>query len=250
MNAAILLSGGIGTRINSDIPKQYIRIGDHMTITYALGPLISTPLIHAIYIVAAEEYREDITSDAGKLYKEAADKIKGFADPGVNRQGSILSGMEKILDDMGSADASDISDDDTVLVHDACRPGISAELIAACYGALEGCDGVMPALPMKDTVYLGDAGDRIGGLLDRSRIYAGQAPELFRLGKYHKANLALLPDKILKINGASEPAVMAGMDIRMIPGDEANYKITTDADLARFRESMERAESRDDRISE
>ena len=74
-----------------------------MTITYALGPLISTPFIHAIYIVAAEEYREDITSDAGKLYKEAADKIKGFADPGVNRQGSILSGMEKILDDMGSS---------------------------------------------------------------------------------------------------------------------------------------------------
>ena len=47
-----------------------------------------------------------------------------------------------------------------------------------------------------------------------------------------------MPDMILKINGASEPAVMAGMDIVMIPGDEANFKITTDADMERLRRIM------------
>lgn len=70
--------------------------------------------------------------------------------------------------------------------------------------------------------------------MDRSTIYAGQAPEVFVLGRYYEANRRLLPDDILKINGSTEPAILAGMDIAMIPGDEGNFKITTKADLERF----------------
>ena len=73
-------------------------------------------------------------------------------------------------------------------------------------------------------------------LLDRSRIFAGQAPEAYRFGRYLRANEALLPDRIRKINGSTEPAVLAGLDIAMIPGDEGNFKITTKADLKRFTE--------------
>ena len=47
-----------------------------------------------------------------------------------------------------------------------------------------------------------------------------------------------MPERIFKINGSTEPAVMAGMDIAMIPGDEGNFKITTKADLERFRECV------------
>ena len=54
------------------------------------------------------------------------------------------------------------------------------------------------------------------------------------LGKYFDANMRLLPDKILHINGSTEPAVLAGLDIVMIPGDENNFKITTKADLDHF----------------
>ena len=66
------------------------------------------------------------------------------------------------------------------------------------------------------------------------QIFAGQAPEAFRFGKYLRANEALLPDKIFTINGSSEPAVMAGMRIALIEGEESNFKITTKADLERF----------------
>ena len=54
------------------------------------------------------------------------------------------------------------------------------------------------------------------------------------LGKYYEANKALLPERILGINGSTEPAVLAGMDIAMILGDEGNFKITTKQDLRRF----------------
>ena len=70
----------------------------------------------------------------------------------------------------------------------------------------------------------------------RSRIFAGQAPELFDIEKYYAANVRLLPDKIMSINGSTEPAVMAGMDIAMVTGDENNFKITTMADLERFKQ--------------
>lgn len=56
--------------------------------------------------------------------------------------------------------------------------------------------------------------------------------------KYLEANEVLLPEAILKINGSTEPAIMAGMNIKMIPGDENNYKITTEADLKRFCENV------------
>ena len=125
-----------------------------------------------------------------------------------------------------------------MLIHDAARPCLSEALITACIDALDGHDGALPVLPMKDTVYLSRDGKSVSSLLNRQEIFAGQAPELFVLGKYYEANERLFPQKILQVNGSTEPAILAGMDIAMIPGDEGNYKITTKADLERFRECI------------
>lgn len=152
----------------------------------------------------------------------------GFSLPGENRQLSILHGLEDIR--------RYAADTDYVLVHDAARPMLTEALISACLKAVTGRDGVLPALPMKDTVYASLDGRTISSLLSRKELFAGQAPEIFQLGKYYEANIMLPPDKLLQINGASEPAVLAGMDIRLIPGDEGNFKITTQTDLARFQE--------------
>ena len=73
------------------------------------------------------------------------------------------------------------------------------------FKALPGHEGVMPVLAMKDTVYRSENGTRVDGLLER---------------------------------GSAEPAVLAGMDIVMIPGDEDNIKVTTDADMRRFLEQV------------
>ena len=131
-------------------------------------------------------------------------------------------------------------DTDYVFIHDAARPLLSAEIIADCLDGALDHDGAMPVLPMKDTVYYSRSGNVVDRLLDRSTIYAGQAPEVFLLGRYYEANRSLLPDRIWEINGSTEPAVLAGMDIAMIPGDEKNFKITTMADLERFRSIIDK----------
>ena len=251
MNYAILLSGGTGTRTGAEIPKQYVRVNGHMMVTYALSVLLSNSQIDKVIITADEAWRDEISKDASDSGLDTG-KILGFADPGDTRQLSILSALEYIYDHYGNAPCpteagacgrTDIGNpggtvNDTVLVHDAARPYLSQELISDCYDALDGYDGVMPVLPMKDTVYLSEDGKGITGLLDRKSVYAGQAPELFKLKAYYEANKRLLPDAIFKINGASEPAVMAGMKIAMIPGDETNVKVTSAVDLEKFMENI------------
>lgn len=243
MVTALLLSGGTGTRMGVETPKQYIMVNDRPIISYCLHTLLSHERIDAVQIVADPMWRDVILKAVDELYAAeigtdvassisgvgGRSKLQGFSAPGKTRQFSILSGLEDIKKYAG--------DSDYVLIHDAARPLLSAEQISDCLEAMAaGHDGALPVLPMKDTVYYSEDGRAVTSLLDRARVFAGQAPEIFVLGKYYEANKKLLPEGILQINGSTEPAIMAGMDIAMIPGDEGNFKITTKADLERFQE--------------
>lgn len=243
MNTALVLAGGTGTRLGADIPKQYIEVNGRMIIDYCLRTLNESDYIDAIWIVAEPVWQDKI---------KVPEKFIGFSRPGKNRQLSIYNGLKDIQEYILSApiynDNKNIyknkvaakteisSTINTVLIHDAARPLLKEDTIRLCMEAIykDGYDGAMPVLPMKDTIYVSNDGRKVDSLIDRATVYAGQAPELFMLDKYIDANIALFPDRILSINGSSEPAVMAGMNIALIQGDEGNYKITTKADLERF----------------
>ena len=232
MNIALILSGGTGTRLGGDIPKQYIKVRDRMLIAFCLDMFIGHEMIDVVWIVAAQEWQQAITDECKRLGIDR-DKIKGYSIPGDTRQLSILNGLKDIESYVKSLDKESGSDP-VVIIHDAARPSLTAEFVNKCLEALGGHDGVMPVLPMKDTVYYSKSGTKVDKLLVRKCIYAGQAPEVYKLHKYLEANERLLPDEIFKINGSTEPAVLAGFDVVMIPGDENNYKVTTQKDLDRF----------------
>ncbi|MBR6257486.1 MAG: 2-C-methyl-D-erythritol 4-phosphate cytidylyltransferase [Lachnospiraceae bacterium] len=220
---ALLLSGGKGSRLNAAVPKQYIKTSGRMMISRTIDALAESGAVTDVWIVAEGAWRASIEN-------EFSDRafLKGFSDPGDTRQLSVLNGLRDMKDLCGN--------EDIVLIQDAARPFTSAALIEKCIEACVLHDGAMPVLPMKDTVYMSDNGAVVSKLLEREKIFAGQAPEAFIYAKYLKACEALLPDKIYGIKGSSEPAVLAGMDIAMIPGDEANFKVTTAADLKRYEE--------------
>lgn len=219
MNIAIVLSGGTGTRLGAEVPKQYIQVNGKTIISYCLDVLESCEQIDAVQIVADTSWHDVIL-------ESKMQKFKGFSKPGENRQRSIFNALEDIK---GYA-----KEDDVVIIHDAARPCVSEEVFIDLINACKEHDGALPVLPMKDTVYLSEDGRSITSLLNRSQIFAGQAPEAFHFGKYYEANMRLLLNEILEINGSTEPAVMAGMDVAMISGDEKNFKITTVEDLERF----------------
>lgn len=241
MNIALILAGGTGTRVGGEIPKQYTTVCGKPVIGYCLHVFLKHPEIDAVQVVAAHRWWEFIEacrdetgqggtekSDAGKNRQTWYHKWKGFSEPGENRQLSILNGLEDIF---SYADREDV-----VIIHDAARPMVTGQLITDCLAAIEGHEGVLPTLPMKDTVYQSKGENRVSSLLDRDHIFAGQSPEAFMLGRYYDANQAMLPERILTVKGSTEPAVLAGMDVIMIDGDEKNFKITTQQDLRRFQE--------------
>ena len=226
MNTALILSGGTGARLGTTTPKQYLSVNGKPLLSWCLERFSVHGEIDAIHIVAAPLWQAQILEWLEPIDKQK--KFRGFSLPGENRQLSILHGLEDIR--------KYACDTDCVMVHDGARPLLSAELVSACLQAVKRHDGVLPVIPMKDTVYQSTDGKTITSLLDRNTIFAGQAPETFVLGKYYEANIRLLPERILDIKGSTEPAIMAGMDIAMIPGDEENFKITTAGDMERFRQ--------------
>lgn len=234
MNIALILSGGTGTRLGASVPKQYLKVNGQMIISYALETVLFHQSIDAVQIVAGDSWKADIADQIHLLQEKHEDKPANpvyFSMPGENRQLSIYNGLCGIKN---YADAESF-----VMVHDAARPMLTDEMISAYFEKVKGHDGLLPVLPMKDTVYLSTNGSSVTALLDRSQVFAGQAPEIFVLGKYLQANERLLPDAIKKINGSTEPAVLAGMDIVMVPGNERNFKITTQMDLEHFQRICE-----------
>lgn len=218
MNYAIILSGGTGVRLGGTIPKQYIEIDGRPIISDCIDVFESCAAIDKYDIVASNEWEDYISKYTGN-------KFIGFANPGKNRQLSIYNGLLTLKDYA--------QEDDLIIVHDAARPFVSEKILSLLVGACDGYDGAMPALPVKDTMYIKKNG-RVEKLIDRDSIIAGQAPEAFAYGKYLRANEELLPDSILNIKGSTEPAFLSGMNIAVIDGDENNFKITTKEDLDRY----------------
>lgn len=234
MNIAIILAGGTGSRVGGEIPKQFVEISGQMMIMHSMKAFAESDYVSNIQIVAGTEFREKI-EDA--IFDDPdsplAEKFLGFSSPGENRQMSIYHALRDIGDILGKENIV------SVIIHDAARPFVSVETVDECLLALDEHDGAMPVLPMSDTVYFSRSGQRVDELLNRNNIFAGQAPEAFLYEKYLKANEELMPDKILMIKGSTEPAVMAGLDVAMIPGDQRNFKVTTSEDLERARQIME-----------
>lgn len=228
MNTAILLSGGVGTRAGLKIPKQYIEINGRMIISYPLQTILCCAQISRIQIVAAEHWRDRIRAEMVRFAEKGLSMAYDFSDPGDTRQLSIYHALLDLRDILHK--------DDYVLIHDAARPFVSDDLLNDTLEAAQGHDGAIPVLPATDTMYRSTDGKTLNGCIPREQIYAGQAPEAFRFGPYLKANEALLPDRIREINGSTEPALLAGLDIAILPGEPSNFKVTVAEDMDRVRQ--------------
>ena len=222
MNIAIVLSGGTGTRMKLSRPKQYLEVQGKPIIGFCLDLFERSDRIDKIVVVCHPDWK-DYVSDYAKAQKIS--KLSAFAESGDTRQESLYNGLK--------ACADFASDDSVVLIHDAARPNLSEELLASLL-ALDGYDGAMPVIGVKDTVYYSSDGKEISELLDRDKLFAGQAPESFLFGKYYAVHNAVSTEELKRTRGSSEIAFRHGLKIKLVEGDENNYKITTTADLEKF----------------
>ena len=132
MNYAIILSGGIGTRMQmGDFPKQYLEVEKKPILLYTLEQFQKSSAVEKIVIVAADAWREKIR---GWMEEDGITKFLAFADAGDTRQESIHNGLTVCMEDS-------VSENDGVIIHDGVRPLVSEQLIGDCLAALADHEG-------------------------------------------------------------------------------------------------------------
>jgi 2-C-methyl-D-erythritol 4-phosphate cytidylyltransferase len=204
-------------------PKQFIELLGRPALYHTMSAFEAAPQIERIYVVGDGARVEELVSRAG------IGKYVGCAAPGETRSLSTRNGLS-------------ICDEDpetVVLVHDGSRclvtPGLIERVVEA---ARAGAGGVVPALPVSDTVKVVEDGS-VSATLDRSRLYAVQTPQGFRLGLLRRVYDA--PEEELR--AATDDASLverSGERVEVVPGEKTNIKLTSPEDLV-FAEAVLKA---------
>ena len=223
-NIAVILAGGVGSRMGLDIPKQYVEVSGKPVVGYCIDVMLNHESVDCIIIGVADCWKTYV-----EKYVSQSDVTKPvyYAKPGETRQESILNTLE-VIKSIGAEDG------DVVLIHDGARPMVSKEIVSRCLEATLSADAVLPVVPMKDTVYMSNDGRHIDSLIERRTLWRGQAPEAFRFGPYYNINKSMSRGELAKITGSTEIAYRAGMNCVLVEGAESNFKITTPEDLSHF----------------
>jgi len=216
--AALIVAAGRGSRAagESDQPKQYAPVGGLPMLTRTLQAFASHPRVDEILAVIHPD-------DAG-LYAAAsrpfAAKLRKSAPGGARRQDSVRAGLEAL-----SADAPQL-----VLIHDAARPFVDADLITRVIASLDDHAGALPCLPVTDTLKRG-SGALITDTLDRDGLWRAQTPQGFRFDAILAAHRAAARDSTLNFTDDAGVAEWFGLDVALVEGSEHNRKLTSAEDL-------------------
>lgn len=213
--AAIIVAGGSGLRAGGELPKQYQTIGDRPVIAHTLAAFIAHPEIDLVQPVIGKDHEDLFAAARGDL--DCLPATEG----GATRQASVKAGLTALSP----------HDPTHVLIHDAARPFVSAEMITASLHALESSDGAIPVLPVVDTIKRAQD-DYVVETLDRNQLRAAQTPQAFRYGEICKAHEAAAHETAHEFTDDASIGEWAGLTITMVDGDARNRKLTTQNDIA------------------
>ena len=215
---AVIPAAGIGSRMHSDIPKQYLKIEDKTVLEYSIDRFLEHSKIHKVVVVLHpnDEYWSELPySDHPRVITTTG---------GENRVDSVLSGLEVIANIDGTAH-------DWVMVHDAARPCLSARHIDDLIQNQDTSpDGAILAIGAIDTVKIANSRQSIEKTIDRDSIWLAQTPQFFPLQTLrHSISKALEQgDKVTDEASAME---LSGHHPALVIGSRKNLKITEQEDL-------------------
>lgn len=222
--AIIVVAAGSGTRLGAATPKAFVGIDEHSVLRHALDRVFAAASAQVIVVAPAGHEGEAET----ELLAAAGDRhdLGRVVTGGETRQQSVAAGLAALWGDVT-----------TVLVHDAARAFTPPSQIDAVARAVTDEAGVIPALPVIDTLKRVGAGAVVAAV-DRSDLSAAQTPQGFPRALLEAAYAAA---KASNVEYTDDAALFAadGHLVRHIPGSERAFKITTPGDLARARQILE-----------
>lgn len=226
MNIAIIIAGGVGSRMGHDIPKQFINVYDKPVIIYTLEGFQKHPLIDAIEVVCIDGWH-DVLWGYAKQY--GIGKLKWVVSGGKTGQESIRNGVYNLE---GKASA-----DDVIIIHDGIRPLVEESVLSDVIIKCKQYGNAVTSLPYNEQIFVIDDENSTTKYIPRETLRRVSTPQAYKFdkldAKYHEAF-----EKEIGIYGSSYTNTMMvelGERLYFAAGSDKNIKLTTKDDLEIFK---------------
>ena len=213
-NIAIVLAGGVGSRLGLSTPKQFFKVAGKMVIEHTLDTFERNPHIDEIVVVSNPVYVSDVENI---VLRNGWKKVKKILKGGKERYDSSLSAIH----------AYEGGEEVNLVFHDAVRPLVSQRIIDDVCEALKTYEAIDVTVPAVDTIIEAE-GDHIASIPDRSRLQRGQTPQAFRLSVISEAYKRAFKDPDFKVTDDCGVVVkyMPEVPVHLVEGEESNMKLT------------------------
>ncbi|MEJ7689896.1 MAG: bifunctional cytidylyltransferase/SDR family oxidoreductase [Nocardioidaceae bacterium] len=218
-NIAVILAGGVGTRVGLGIPKQLIKIAGRPILEHSLAAFDRHEDVDEIIVMMAPGHLDSVRA----IVKSGAyDKVSQILEGAETRSSTTLRALEAL----GDRDCK-------VLLHDAVRPLLSERIITECFAALDSYDAVDVAIPSADTIISVTGANTIDDIPPRASLRRGQTPQAFRASVIAKAYeiAGKDPDFVATDDCSVVLRYLPEVAIWVVAGDERNMKVTEPIDV-------------------
>lgn len=229
---AIILAAGSGSRMKSNVAKQFMLLGGKPLIWYALQTVEQSGIIDDCILVTGEKdipyVRQEIVEKYGFC------KVQAIAAGGEERCFSVANALRLISDDAIGAQ----NKDGYVFIHDGARPFLTEKILQDTYAAVQEFHACVAAVPSKDTIKLADEEHFAVSTPDRRLVWSIQTPQVFDapliIGAYEKLleqQERLKEQGIAVTDDAGVVELFTGCRVKMVEGSYDNMKVTTPEDM-------------------
>lgn len=226
-NIALIIAGGSGSRMHQDIPKQFLTVHERPVIVYTLEAFQRHPEIDAIAVVCIEGWEQVLRAYAKQFN---ITKLEYVVTGGRNGQESIRNGVYELERHFDA--------DDIVLIHDAIRPMVSAEIISDCIGKTKRYGNAVTVIPCAEAMLRTEDGEVSEGSFPRDKLKRTQTPQGFKIGRICDLHRRALAAGITDSVASCTLMIEMGEQVHFSSGSEKNIKLTTVEDIDIFKALM------------
>ena len=224
MNIALIIAGGRGVRMQQEVPKQFLTVNEKPVIVYTMEAFQRHADIDAIAVVCISGW-ERILSAYAREY--GITKLRHIIPGGDCGQASIRNGVFELEKHYGG--------EDLVLVHDAIRPMVSAEIISDCIATATQYGSAIAVIPCQEAMLVTQDQLSTCESFPRANLRRTQTPQGFPIGILADAHREALEKGITNSIASCTLMVELGRTIHFSHGSEKNLKLTTPDDIDIFR---------------
>ena len=224
MNIAMIKAGGIGTRMNAGIPKQFVKVNNIPIIIYTLTAFEKHQDIDEILVVCVEEWIDKMWK---YVKKYNISKVKRIVKGGETSLKSIKCGIDSLNEDHDS--------NDLVLIHDANRPLVSGEIISDVIKMSKVYGNAVAAIQSTDEIMISQDEVNSDKYVNRKTIFRIQTPDCYKLGSISNLLDSASEEEMEHIGSTNTLVIAKGGCMHFAKGSELNIRLTRQEDITLFK---------------